>query len=49
MTRVPGATFYGGYAACFMDPNGHVWEIAYNPGFSFREDGSIVVPDFASD
>ncbi len=49
VTRVPGATFYGGYAACFMDPDGHVWEIAYNPGFSFREDGSMVVPDFASD
>lgn len=26
-------TFYGGYAGCFTDPDGHVWEIAHNPGF----------------
>jgi catechol 2,3-dioxygenase-like lactoylglutathione lyase family enzyme len=49
VTRAPGATFYGGYAACFVDPECHVWEIAYNPGFTFREDGSIAVPDFGND
>lgn len=27
------ATFYGGYAGYFQDPDGHVWEIAFNPGF----------------
>ena len=27
------ATFYGGYAAYFRDPDGHLWEVAYNPGF----------------
>jgi catechol 2,3-dioxygenase-like lactoylglutathione lyase family enzyme len=48
VTRAPGATFYGGYAACFRDPEGHVWEIAHNPGFTFRDDGSIVVPDFSA-
>lgn len=26
------ATFYGGYAGCFLDPDGHLWEIAFNPG-----------------
>ncbi|NUZ05370.1 VOC family protein [Piscinibacter koreensis] len=26
------ATFYGGYAGCFTDPDGHLWEVAYNPG-----------------
>ena len=46
VTRPPGQTFYGGYAACFTDPDGHVWEIAYNPGFLLSEDGSITVPDF---
>lgn len=25
-------TFYGGYAAYFTDPDGHLWEVAYNPG-----------------
>lgn len=24
-------TFYGGYAGYFRDPNGHLWEIVYNP------------------
>jgi uncharacterized glyoxalase superfamily protein PhnB len=27
-------TFYGGYAGYFQDPDGHVWEIAWNPGFA---------------
>ncbi|TML90982.1 MAG: VOC family protein [Actinobacteria bacterium] len=49
MTRPPGETFYGGYAACFSDPDGHVWEISYNPGFALREDGSIILPDFGTD
>lgn len=25
------ATFYGGYAGYFADPDGHLWEIAFNP------------------
>lgn len=24
-------TFYGGYAGYFLDPDGHLWEIAWNP------------------
>jgi uncharacterized glyoxalase superfamily protein PhnB len=24
-------TFYGGYAGYFSDPDGHVWEVAFNP------------------
>lgn len=24
-------TFWGGYAGYFQDPDGHVWEVAYNP------------------
>ncbi|MGH8797793.1 MAG: VOC family protein [Caldimonas sp.] len=27
-------TFYGGYAGCFQDPDGHLWEVAFNPGFA---------------
>jgi uncharacterized glyoxalase superfamily protein PhnB len=27
-------TFYGGYAGYFQDPDGHVWEIAFNPGLA---------------
>lgn len=25
------ATFYGGYAGYFQDPNGHLWEVVWNP------------------
>lgn len=46
VTRAPGETFYGGYAGYFTDPDGHAWEIAYNPGFALAPDGSVTVPDF---
>lgn len=26
-------TFYGGYAGYFQDPDGHLWEVAWNPAF----------------
>jgi uncharacterized glyoxalase superfamily protein PhnB len=45
VTSRPGETFYGGYAGYFRDPDGHIWEVAWNPGFSMREDGSITLPD----
>jgi uncharacterized protein len=46
ITRLPAETFYGGYAACFADPDGHIWEIAHNPGFALAEDGSLQLPGF---
>nr|WP_217699294.1 MULTISPECIES: VOC family protein [Protofrankia] len=48
ITRPAAETFYGGYAGVFTDLDGHVWEIAHNPGFSFAEDGSLILPDFGS-
>ena len=39
--REPGATFWGGYSAIFVDPDGHPWEIAHNPGWHLAEDGSV--------
>jgi hypothetical protein len=48
VTRRPAETFYGGYAGYFLDPDGHAWEIAHNPGFPLADDGSITVPDFGS-
>lgn len=41
MTRDPAATFYGGYAGCFRDPDGHVWEVAFNPGFALDDSGNL--------
>jgi predicted lactoylglutathione lyase len=46
VTRTPAETFYGGYAGVFRDPDGHVWEIAHNPGFTLAEDGALILPDF---
>lgn len=45
ITRPASETFYGGYAGCFADPDGHVWEIAYNPGFHLAADGTVTIPD----
>jgi uncharacterized glyoxalase superfamily protein PhnB len=44
ISREPGRTSWGGYTAGFVDPDGHAWEIAYNPCFELRADGSLVVP-----
>jgi predicted lactoylglutathione lyase len=46
VTRQPEKTFYGGYAGIFLDPDGHAWEIAHNPGFTLTDDGALVLPDF---
>ncbi len=46
ITKPAAETFYGGYAGYFADPDGHLWEIAHNPGFTLTEDGSLVLPDF---
>jgi predicted lactoylglutathione lyase len=48
VTRRPAQTFYGGYAGYFTDPDGHAWEIAWNPGFTIAEDGSLTLPDFGA-
>jgi uncharacterized protein len=48
ITRPAARTFYGGYAGVFLDLDGHAWEVAHNPGFELREDGSLVLPDFGA-
>ncbi len=42
--REPAETFYGGYAGVFIDPDGHPWEVAHNPGFSLLDDGTLRLP-----
>ena len=32
ITKPAQPTFYGGYAGYFQDPDGHLWEVAFNPG-----------------
>jgi predicted lactoylglutathione lyase len=36
--------FWGGYHGYFADPDGHVWEIAYNPFFNLDEAGTVILP-----
>lgn len=47
VTRPAATTFYGGYAGVFLDPDGHAWEIAHNPGFTLGADGTLTLPDFS--
>jgi catechol 2,3-dioxygenase-like lactoylglutathione lyase family enzyme len=41
----PSETHWGGYTAYFADPDGHVWELAYNPHWPLDEMGRVVEPD----
>ncbi|MDT1064718.1 VOC family protein [Paracoccus sp. CPCC 101403] len=38
VVKVAQNTFYGGYAGYFRDPNGHLWEIVWNPELLPAED-----------
>jgi hypothetical protein len=37
--------FWGGYSGYFSDPDGFLWEVAWNPSFQIAEDGSVRIPD----
>lgn len=39
--RAGAPTFWGGYSGIFVDPDGHPWEIAHNPGWHLEDDGSV--------
>jgi uncharacterized protein len=39
--REPAETFWGGYSAVFLDPEGHPWEVAHNPHWHITEDGGV--------
>lgn len=39
--RPGAATPWGGYSGVFLDPDGHPWEVAHNPGWILQPDGSI--------
>jgi uncharacterized glyoxalase superfamily protein PhnB len=33
VVKPPEKVFWGGYSGYFKDPDGHLWEVAYNPHF----------------
>lgn len=37
--------FWGGYSGYFSDPDGFLWEVAWNPSFPIGKDGSIRIPE----
>lgn len=37
--RSGAKTVWGGYSGVFVDPDGHPWEVAHNPGWTVHEDG----------
>lgn len=43
--KEPARTSWGGYSGYFTDPEGHLWEIAYNPQFEYDNDGVMKVPE----
>jgi len=49
LTAPAHTTFYGGYAGYFRDPDGHVWEVAHNPGFTLDDHGGLQLPDFGAE
>jgi uncharacterized protein len=43
ISRRGAETFWGGYSGVFVDPDGHPWEVAHNPRWTIRDDGSTVL------
>jgi uncharacterized protein len=41
IARPAAETFWGGYSGVFIDPEGHPWEVAHNPGWTIEDDGSV--------
>lgn len=44
ITRPAHATEWGGYSGYFADLDGHMWEVAHNPGFPVADDGTLTLP-----
>jgi predicted lactoylglutathione lyase len=38
--RAGATAFWGGYTGVFIDPDGHPWEVAHNPGWTITPDGA---------
>jgi catechol 2,3-dioxygenase-like lactoylglutathione lyase family enzyme len=41
IVKEPQKVFWGGYSSYFADPDGYLWEVAYNPFFQFDENGNL--------
>jgi catechol 2,3-dioxygenase-like lactoylglutathione lyase family enzyme len=41
VVRAAEAAEWGGTTGAFADPEGYVWEVAHNPGWTIEDDGSV--------
>jgi predicted lactoylglutathione lyase len=46
--KPPEDVFWGGYSGYFGDPDGHLWEVAWNPFFALDDQGNLSLPDALS-
>jgi predicted lactoylglutathione lyase len=44
LVKPAAKTFWGGYCGYFSDPDGHLWEVAYNPAWPLDGAGAIELP-----
>jgi predicted lactoylglutathione lyase len=42
--KTPEKVFWGGYSGYWSDLDDHVWELAMNPFWPLRDDGSLTLP-----
>jgi predicted lactoylglutathione lyase len=42
--KAPEKVFWGGYSGYYVDPDGHVWEVAHNPFWELSPNGSLTLP-----
>lgn len=43
--KMPVKVFWGGYSGYFADPDGHLWEVAFNPFWPLDDAGLVRLPD----
>ncbi len=42
--KLPHDVFWGGYSGYFADPDGYLWEVAWNPHWKLDEEGRVMLP-----
>ena len=43
ITKPAQKAFWGGYSGCFQDPDGFIWEVAYNPYCTITDEGDLII------
>ena len=44
LVKAAHKVFWGGYSGYFADPDGHLWEVAYNPFMPLNDVGQLTLP-----